>query len=305
MEAQNFHFFIRDLLQEESSMSDFTGFTYNGKHTSTFHILRVSSGNRYDESVLPTMQNKTAQVPGGDGTYYFGSYYTQRNFNLKLAYDSLTEEDMREIRQWLGDREVHALVFDEEPYKTYYAKCDNAPKFQYICFDENGARVYKGEADLSFVCYEPFGHCLNTKKYLNQFSDANVDEWKDASKLLAARVVGAKTYDAENSADILLYNGGDVDTNICAYYGSIALTKINLNGHQMTLNISAFKGEDNGFRINTYNHLIEGLKNGALSGNLYNDCIVSGDFTKVPLGECHLISTGVVCLKVEYDYLYF
>jgi hypothetical protein len=56
----------------------FLGFTYNGKHSSELGIVRVSDGSRFNENLLPTIQDKTVPVPGGDGTYYFGSYYTQR-----------------------------------------------------------------------------------------------------------------------------------------------------------------------------------------------------------------------------------
>jgi hypothetical protein len=57
---------------------DFVGFTYNGVHSSDLGIVRVSEGSRFNENLLPTIQDKTVQVQGGDGTYYFGSYYTQR-----------------------------------------------------------------------------------------------------------------------------------------------------------------------------------------------------------------------------------
>jgi hypothetical protein len=55
---------------------DYMGFTYNKKHSSELGIVRVSDGSRFNENLLPTMQDKTVQVPGGDGMYYFGSYYT-------------------------------------------------------------------------------------------------------------------------------------------------------------------------------------------------------------------------------------
>jgi hypothetical protein len=31
------------------------------------------------------------RLPGGDGTYYFGSEYTQRQFNVDFATDELSE----------------------------------------------------------------------------------------------------------------------------------------------------------------------------------------------------------------------
>ena len=51
-----------------SMRGDFIGFTYNGFPSSDLGIMRVSDGSRFNENLLPTMQDKTAQVPGGDGT---------------------------------------------------------------------------------------------------------------------------------------------------------------------------------------------------------------------------------------------
>ena len=61
---------------EQSKYQDYIGFIFNGKHSSEFGIVRTSDGSRFNENLLPTIQDKTVQVPGGDGTYFFGSYYT-------------------------------------------------------------------------------------------------------------------------------------------------------------------------------------------------------------------------------------
>ena len=95
----------------------FVGFTYNGKHSSELGIVRVSDGSRFNENLLPTIKDKTVQVPGGDGTYYFGSEYTQRQFTINFAFDSLTEERIRELKTWLGDKKIHKLSFDEAEHK--------------------------------------------------------------------------------------------------------------------------------------------------------------------------------------------
>ena len=50
---------------------DFVGFTFNNKHSSDLGIIRTSDGSRYNYDLLPTFQDVTLQVPGGDGTYYF------------------------------------------------------------------------------------------------------------------------------------------------------------------------------------------------------------------------------------------
>ena len=56
--------------------ADYIGFYFNGYHSSELGIVRVSDGSRFNENLLPTIQDKTVQIPGGDGMYHFGSYYT-------------------------------------------------------------------------------------------------------------------------------------------------------------------------------------------------------------------------------------
>jgi hypothetical protein len=35
--------------------SDYIGFSYNGRHSSTLGIIRTSEGSRFNENLLPTM----------------------------------------------------------------------------------------------------------------------------------------------------------------------------------------------------------------------------------------------------------
>jgi hypothetical protein len=77
---------------------DFIGFSFNGIHSSDLGIIRTSNGSRYDDNLLPTSQDKTAAVPGGDGTYYWDTSHTQKPFNIPIAFDSLTEEQYRRLR---------------------------------------------------------------------------------------------------------------------------------------------------------------------------------------------------------------
>ena len=146
--------------------TDYIGFTYNGVHSSELGIVRVSDGSRYNEDLLPSSQDKTVQVPGGDGTYFFGSNFTQRQFNVSYAFDSLTEQQLNRIKFLFGDKKVHELVFDELPYKTYYAKVSGQANIKHIAFSEGvNNRVYKGEGTVSFVCYNPYARCFKKNLY--------------------------------------------------------------------------------------------------------------------------------------------
>ena len=68
---------------------DFIGFSFCGVNSSDLGILRVSDGSRYNEYLLPNSQDNTIQIPGGDGTYYFGTYYTNRPIPIQIAFDDL------------------------------------------------------------------------------------------------------------------------------------------------------------------------------------------------------------------------
>ena len=51
---------------------DYIAFSFKGLHSyDDFNIYRTSDGDRYNEELMPTAQDVTAEVPGGDGMYYF------------------------------------------------------------------------------------------------------------------------------------------------------------------------------------------------------------------------------------------
>jgi hypothetical protein len=59
---------------------------------------------------------------------------------------------LERLRRHFGDKQIHELVFDERPYKTYSAKVTGTATIKHIPFDEevDGAmtRVYKGEGSI-------------------------------------------------------------------------------------------------------------------------------------------------------------
>ena len=156
---------------------DFIGFTFNGRHSSEFNIYSVSDGSRYQDSLVPSPIDYAEQIPGGVGQSYFGSDIDIKEFPLSIAYDKLTEIQVRELRNWLAPDAIGELIFDERPYKTYTAKISASPSLSFICFDrynkESGKkeRVYKGEGSINFVCYYPLGIVSGEKKELNWYRE--------------------------------------------------------------------------------------------------------------------------------------
>lgn len=116
--------------------SDFIGFSFDGVHSSKLNILRVSGGDRYNEDLLPEIDDKIIEAEGRDGVYYYGSFYKSRNIEIQIAFDSVTEEQYRNIRRLFGQKKICELIFDERPYKVFYAKIAEPITLETICFDE-------------------------------------------------------------------------------------------------------------------------------------------------------------------------
>ena len=176
---------------------DYIGFTFNGIHSSELGIIRTSEGSRFNDNLLPTFKDRTTEIPGGDGSYFFGSNYTQRQFSISIAYDSLTDMQLRRLRQVFGDKGIHDLIFDENPYKVYKVKSTGTPQLKYLAFDADTNnrsysisnkwelygqpdpvqrdRIYKGEGTLTFIAYDPYAY--SRYRYLDEYNLDNVPEW--------------------------------------------------------------------------------------------------------------------------------
>ena len=307
--------------------NDFIGFTFGDHHSSEFGIVRTSNGSRFDENLLPTIQDKTVPVPGGDGTYYFGSYYTQRQFSIQIAFDSLTEDNLRKLKQWLGDKKIKDLIFDEVPYKVYRAKVTGSATIKHLCFTEDGARVYKGEGTIQFTCYEPFARLRkeagsNTKEFYSLDKYPTMEEWIRASGILTKeKMQNMDKFDpSTNTAKI--YNPGDFE---CDFTLTIRFTDGKISGRTISIgngdsnslkirDITAKKNDDVAdvaVKIDSKSNLLIGVKeDGTMSGNTYNEYIESGHFFKIPIcgeddGLTFNVNVDSSDSKLEYRWLYF
>lgn len=172
------------------STDDFVGFTYNGVHSSELGIVRTVQGLE-DRNLLPEKKDITSEVPGSDGTYYWGSTHGKRTIPINFAFDGLTEQDLKRLKQLLNDKKLHELTLDEEPYKTYMVKPSNIATIKHICFDVDGQRLYKGTGSVEFISFSPFSQ--SKYPYLQDYFIAGYDnlyQWNKAS--------GIPTLDYEN-----------------------------------------------------------------------------------------------------------
>lgn len=294
---------------------DFIGFTYNGVHSSELGIVRVSDGSRFNENLLPNMNDKTVQVSGGEGTLFFGSEFTQRPITISFAFDGLTEQQLHRMQVLFGDKKIHDLIFDERPYKAYQAKVTGTSSIKYIPFSEEGLRIYKGEGTIQFTCYQPYAIC--SKKFLSDYS-GDTSEWASASGLKNEQ--GNLDVFNTSAGGFSVYNPGDKPSdwllNITSTGGQFQDLIISID----SVGYLEFKGceakgiagnKDSTLIFNSKNRLIEGRAGSIKSGNIYNEFIVRGDFFDIPQTK-EVIQFNVVSQttfsrnpQLKYNYYYF
>lgn len=282
---------------------DLTGFKFGDYHSSQFGLIRVSNGSRYNEYLLPTLKNTTTDVPGMEGTLYFGTQKTTRSFQVDMAFDSLTEEDIRDIREWLTG--AHSLIFDERPYIQYMCILNSAPQLKYLTFEENGERIYKGELSVNFVSYLPYGYSIDGKKFIDDFLDENFEEWSNASHLAYKNFYEGETlhtYDKFEGNNVYVYNGGDVEADyvLTCYFSEGATTKISMNDVSYEFSLRAKSANSTHLELSVNSKLqyarcrevnIDKEKITGISD--YEIMLPSTEMFKIPVGQSLITCTNI------------
>ena len=155
----------------------FTGFTFGGHHSSSLGITRVNKGTRYEDNLLPTLKEKTAEIAGAEGQIYWGTDYTHKEIPVSFVFQNLTDEEISKIKTLFNDKQLHELIFDENPYKVYIAKLIGTAVMKHICFEnlETHERYYNGEGTFLFSSYLPYAR--SRYEYLEDYTVDNVLEW--------------------------------------------------------------------------------------------------------------------------------
>ena len=263
---------------------DFLGFQLGDIHSSQLNITRVSNGDRYTENLTPNFNDTVAQVPGGDGTYYWNTFYSQKPFTIDFAFDDLRDEDIRRLKQIFSFKGVKELIFDEISYKKYYVKCSAPPTLKYISFPFEEIKIYKGEGSVNLTAYYPYA--LSTREII---------------------------FDSKTEQDLI--NMGDIEAPTKIYYklsdviGSSLELTLKTNKKQTGLlkveNISKLNANDTYMCIDSRTHLIEGLdSNYKKTGTLYNRFITTGDFFLLPVDQ-NVLNANIAWDQIRFNYLYY
>jgi hypothetical protein len=190
---------------------DSTGFGNNNDR-----IYRTIN-DRHNIELAPPMNDITADVPGGDGQYYFGTFHKPKVFSIDFAFDKLTESGLVTLKKVFRGKELKELCFAERENVVYMAKVTGSPALKVIPFDDgNNGTIYKGEGNIQLTAYWPYAR----DKEINSFS----------LKLPEGKTTASSTPEKGRNP---LTNSGDIPTFI-ELFSDTPITKIEFDDENET-----------------------------------------------------------------------
>lgn len=124
------------------------GFTFNGIHSSVHGI-----GIKVKRPLIPSVADNYIDLPGRAGSFLYPGKPLDRYISVECgiqpASRALFRSKLWEIAAWLYTQDRVALVFDDEPGKTYRAKIEGA-----VDLEQVGTI---GKFTLTFRC-DPFAY---------------------------------------------------------------------------------------------------------------------------------------------------
>lgn len=219
---------------------EYTGFTFGNTHSSELGITRVSNGSRYEAQLGGNFKDYTAEVPGAMGTYYFGSDYGTKDFNINIAYDNVTMDQIHQMKKLFTKDKMAEFRFDEMGDKRYTVKVKSPIRLTYLPMEDQiisttkyvsdydrstlplgevnkftanySDTIFKGEGTIELVAYFPYAWVpkeisvpKNTKININYNGDLATDFQLNIAHL-------------SNDFTILFYSN---DTERLIYDGSV------------------------------------------------------------------------------------
>lgn len=125
-------------------------FVFDGKSARDL-IDRFSKIRR---RILPPMNNHLVSIPGSDGVYDYGFDYEGLliEVDIMILGNGPTElrSRVRDLAEWLGQKETKELVFEDEPNMTYFARLSDSTDLEEV--------IHTGKGTLTFLCPKPFAY---------------------------------------------------------------------------------------------------------------------------------------------------
>ena len=188
-----------------TEQDDFIAFSFGDFNTENYNngsksFIRTSDGDRYNQHLTPQLKDKTAEVPGSDGQYYFGTDYGPKVFDISFAFYGLTKAEIQGIKKHFSGKEIKELRFAEESDRCYMAKVTSQPQIKALAFGDGDNEIYNGEGSVQFTAYWPYAKSATVSKTIN--FTVQTGEGKDSNTAITTTLCGTNA----------LSNQGDIPT---------------------------------------------------------------------------------------------
>lgn len=205
--------------------NEYIDFKFGSYWASEFHLVVVSSSDRYSPPMFGNIDSNIVSVVGKRGVYKYPTQIKEKIFTIKIAYDNVPVEYISIIQKWLDPTKVQKLTFSDEPFKFYYACLNSDPEFTYLPFLDGYTQVgsdyyqngvIKGEGTLTFVCIDNYGYSeFSNFSNNNPISVDNESEAEYAESITElTNYINLSTMQNLNVGDIANLNWEDEGLNL-------------------------------------------------------------------------------------------
>lgn len=135
------------------TISESTGLTYNGIHTSEFGIYKISTDSGlFDEAFLPNRSIVEEKIQGRDEPYFFGFEYEPTELPLSFYFeDGWDDTKLDQVVRWISQPLYKPLIFDVDPTRIFYCVYDGDPRILH-------AGLKQGYVTMTMRCNSPFSY---------------------------------------------------------------------------------------------------------------------------------------------------
>lgn len=103
---------------------EYTGFIWNGHHSSDFNCFIENTGHLTFEPA-PEFSNSTVSPAFYDGSLYTGTQTQNKKIQLNLVFYHITLADFNKALKWLDYKKVSSLLFDYSDNWRYQCKLNS------------------------------------------------------------------------------------------------------------------------------------------------------------------------------------
>lgn len=251
-------------------------FVFNGKNSlRDYNLYRVSNDKSgFNENLTAVVKDQSASEEGLAGQRLISATHSQKAFNISVAFDSLSERQLQNVKKWLSEKDEKPFWFPETPHRVYLARVSGTPTFNLMPFvGDDGRRVYKGTGSIQFVSSTPYARTADWV--------VEDDGWeRPGAGEIIDRIDGKSRYAYEDSPR---NNDGSIYDLVKQYsYGEMAfpfIAKLDNFDYKLTL-----------LSNNSYNQEFQqtatanGVEGGTISITRYNSLVSNKKFT-TPTGQ--------------------